>query len=159
MSKVITALGIRFVGTKVSKILSKKFGSLENLMNASKEELVAIRDIGERTADSIVSYFKNNYELVNKLINCGVNPIEIVNNKSNDLFAGMTFVLTGKLPTLTRDEATKIIEAKGGNVSSSVSKKTTYVLLGEDAGSKRDKAISLGVKMISEEEFLKMINE
>lgn len=159
LSKVITALGIRFVGTKVSKILSKKFGSLENLMNASKEELVAIRDIGERTADSIVSYFKNNYELVNKLINCGVNPIEIVNNKSNDLFAGMTFVLTGKLPTLTRDEATKIIEAKGGNVSSSVSKKTTYVLLGEDAGSKRDKAISLGVKMISEEEFLKMINE
>ena len=126
-------------------------------MNASKEELVSIKDIGDRTADSVINYFKNNKEIIYKLINYGVNPVSIVNNNSNQLFSGMTFVLTGKLPTLSRDEATKMIELEGGNVSSSVSKKTSIVLLGEDAGSKRDKAINLGIKMISEEEFLEMI--
>lgn len=157
LNQVITALGIRFVGSKVSKILANKFGSLEALMNASKEELVSIKDIGDRTADSVINYFKNNKEIIYKLINYGVNPVSIVNNNSNQLFSGMTFVLTGKLPTLSRDEATKMIELEGGNVSSSVSKKTSIVLLGEDAGSKRDKAISLGIKMISEDEFLEMI--
>ena len=157
LSQVITALGIRFVGGKVSKILAKEFGSLDNLKKASVDDLVNIKDIGERTALSVVNYFKDNEELISKLINHGVNPIcEVINNE-NKLFAGMTFVLTGKLPTLTRDEASKMIEDEGGNVSSSVSKKTSIVLLGEDAGSKRDKAVSLGIRMISEEEFLDIL--
>ena len=157
LNQVITALGIRFVGGKVSKILAKKFGSLEALSNAKVEDLTNIKDIGERTALSVVNYFKENYELIYKLINHGVNPICEVKTNENKLFAGMTFVLTGKLPTLTRDEASKMIEEEGGNVSSSVSKKTSIVLLGEDAGSKRDKAISLGIRMISEEEFLEIL--
>ena len=157
LSQVITALGIRFVGGKVSKILAKEFGSLDNLKKANVDDLVNIKDIGERTALSVVNYFKDNEELISKLINHGVNPIcEVINNE-NKLFAGMTFVLTGKLPTLTRDEASKMIEDEGGNVSSSVSKKTSIVLLGEDAGSKRDKAVSLGIRMISEEEFLDIL--
>ena len=157
LALVITSLGIRSVGGKVSKILSKYYMSLRDLALASVSDLVSIKDIGERTANSIVSFFKGNKELIDKLIELGVNPIndekEIVDQK----FKGMTFVLTGKLPTLSRDDATKIIEDLGGNVSSSVSKKTTYVLLGEAAGSKLDKARNLGIQTISEEEFLNLI--
>ena len=157
LSLVITSLGIRFVGGKVSKILSRHYSSLKDLENAQIEDLINIKDIGERTASSIVSYFKNNAQLIDKLIEFGVNPINEIKQEQNLKFSGMTFVLTGKLPTLTREDATKIIEDLGGNVSSSVSKKTTYVLLGEAAGSKLDKARSLGIKTISEEEFLELI--
>ena len=158
LNSVIAALGIRFVGTKVSKILSKYFNSLESLMTATKEQLTSIKDIGDRTAESIVSFFNANKDCVYELISLGVNPInEVPVNDERKIFSGMTIVLTGKLPTLTRNEATSLIEANGGNVSSSVSKNTSFVLLGEDAGSKMDKAIKLGIKMVSEEEFLKMI--
>ncbi len=157
LSLVITSLGIRFVGGKVSKILSKRYRSLMDLSKATVEDLTSIKDIGERTASSIVEYFKNNLHIINKLIDSGVNPINEIKENSYQKFSNMTFVLTGKLPTLTRDEATKIIEDLGGNVSSSVSKKTTYVLLGEEAGSKLEKARKLGIKTISEEEFLNLI--
>ena len=154
---VLTSLGIRFVGTKVSKILSKYYGSLTELANAEKEDLVNIKDIGERTAESVVTYFKENMHLINKLINLGVNPIQNNENNKEQKFAGLTFVLTGTLPTLTRNEATKIIEELGGNVSSSVSKKTSYVLVGSDAGSKLEKATKLGIAILDEEEFLSLI--
>ena len=157
LALVITSLGIRFVGGKVSKILSKYYKSLNDLSLASISDLISIKDIGERTANSIVSFFKGNKELIDKLIELGVNPINDEKVIIDQKFKGMTFALTGKLPTLSRDDATKIIEDLGGNVSSSVSKKTTYVLLGEAAGSKLDKARSLGIPTISEDEFLNLI--
>ena len=154
---VLTSLGIRFVGSKVSKILSKYFSSLADLANANKEDLIKIKDIGERTAESVVTYFRENTNLINRLINLGVNPIQNNENNKEQKFAGLTFVLTGTLPTLSRNEATKMIEELGGNVSSSVSKKTNFVLLGTDAGSKLEKATKLGIKTLSEEEFLSLI--
>lgn len=157
LAQVITSLGIRFVGGKVSKILSKNFSSLTELSQATIDELIKIKDIGMNTALSISEYFKDNLDLINELIALGVNPIEEKVNDDNNLFSGQTIVLTGKLESLTRDEATKIIEDLGGNVSSSVSKKTSFVLLGTDAGSKYDKAKALGIKIISEIEFLELV--
>lgn len=157
LSLVLTSLGIRFVGSKVSKILTKHFSSLIELANAKEEDLVSIKDIGERTAESVVTYFKENKGLIDQLIELGVNPIRNNENNKEQKFTGLTFVLTGTLPTLTRNEATKMIEELGGNVSSSVSKKTSYVLVGSDAGSKLEKATKLGITILSEEEFLALI--
>lgn len=157
LSLVLTSLGIRFVGSKVSKILTKHFSSLMELANAKEEDLVSIKDIGERTAESVVTYFKENKDLIDQLIELGVNPIRNNENNKEQKFTGLTFVLTGTLPTLTRNEATKMIEELGGNVSSSVSKKTSYVLVGSDAGSKLEKATKLGITILSEEEFLALI--
>lgn len=157
LSLVLTSLGIRFVGSKVSKILSKHYGSLTELASVKKEDLVTIKDIGERTAESVVRYFKENINIINELIKLGVNPIQNNENDKEQRFTGLTFVLTGTLPTLTRNEATKMIEELGGNVSSSVSKKTNYVLVGSDAGSKLEKATKLGITILNEEEFLSLI--
>ena len=159
LSQVITSLGIRFVGGKVSKILSKNFSSLTELANASFEDYIKIKDIGEATANSIYEYMHENIDLINELISLGINPIEEKTYTEESLFSGQTIVLTGKLETLTREEATKIIEDNGGNVSSSVSKKTSFVLLGSDPGSKYDKAVSLGVRIITESEFLNLVNK
>ncbi len=156
LPKVITSLGIRFVGSKVSKILCKKFNSLDAFVNAKVDDYLEIKDIGIATAQSLVSYFEENKELIEELISLGINPIQESNNISN-MFSGKTFVLTGKLDTLTREEATKIIEDNGGNVSSSVSNKTSFVLLGKDPGSKYEKAIKLNIKIITEEEFIKIV--
>ena len=154
---VITSLGIRFVGGKVSKTLAKYYNSLSKLMDAKVEDLVAIKDIGIQIAKSVVEYFEKNRDLINELIEIGVNPIEEDSSVSQK-FLGKTFVLTGKLEHLTRDDATKIIEDNGGSTSSSVSKKTDYVLLGTDPGSKYTKALELGIKIITEDEFLKLVN-
>ena len=159
LSQVITSLGIRFVGGKVSKILSKNFQSLTEIANASIDDFLKIKDIGDATAKSIYEYMHANIDMINELISLGVNPIEEKVYDETSLFSGMTIVLTGKLETLTREEATKIIEDNGGNVSSSVSKKTSFVLLGSDPGSKYDKAVALGVKIISEKEFLDLVNK
>lgn len=156
LPKVITSLGIRFVGSKVSKILCKKFNSLDAFVNAKVDDYLEIKDIGIATAQSLVSYFEENKELIEELISLGINPIQESNNISN-MFSGKTFVLTGKLGTLTREEATKIIEDNGGNVSSSVSNKTSFVLLGKDPGSKYEKALKLNIKIITEEEFIKIV--
>lgn len=159
LSQVITSLGIRFVGGKVSKILSKNFSSLTEIANAEIDDFLKIKDIGEATAKSIYEYMHANIDMINELISLGVNPIEEKAYDEESLFSGKTIVLTGKLETLTREEATKIIEDNGGNVSSSVSKKTSFVLLGSDPGSKYDKAVALGVKIISEKEFLDLVNK
>ena len=159
LSKFITALGIRHVGSKLAKTLAKRYKNIENLMNASLEELSMQEDVGEITADSIYTFFKQDQtiDLINKLKASGVNMESLEENSTDNRFEGMTFVLTGALEEFTRDEASEIIEKFGGKTSGSVSKKTTYVLAGEDAGSKLTKAQSLGVTVISETEFKEMI--
>ncbi|MCR5146421.1 MAG: NAD-dependent DNA ligase LigA [Clostridia bacterium] len=157
--KLITALGIRHVGSKLAKNLAKKYKSIDNLMNASLEELSAQNDVGEITAQSIYEFFKQDQtiDLINKLKQSGVNMESLEQESTDNRFEGMTFVLTGALDEFTRDEASDIIEKFGGKTSGSVSKKTTYVLAGEDAGSKLTKAQSLGVAIITETEFKDMI--
>lgn len=158
LDRVITSLGIRFVGSKVSKILARKFTNLTELSNATYDELKAIKDIGDATAMSIVEYFGANQNLINELIELGINPEEKKEEDANQIFAGQTIVLTGKLSIYTREEATNIIERLGGNVAGSVSKKTSMVVAGEDAGSKKAKALALGIKIINEDEFKDLIN-
>ena len=126
-------------------------------MKATADDLVNIKDIGISIARSVVEYFGKNQDLIEELIAMGINPTVEVENKNDLLFSGKTFVLTGKLESLTREEATLIIEKLGGNVSSSVSKKTSYVLLGSDPGSKYTKAVELGIKILSEQEFLDLV--
>ncbi len=159
LHKLITALGIRHIGAKSAKTLAKHFGSMNNLMNATIEELSNIEDVGEITAQSIYEFFNQEQtkDLISKLEKVGVNMNAISKGENDDRFLGKTFVLTGSLENFTRDEASEIIENLGGKVSSSVSKKTTYVLAGEEAGSKLTKAQDLGITIISEKEFSDMI--
>ena len=159
LSKLITALGIRHVGSKLARNLAKKYRSMDNLMNTPLEELSLQDDVGEKTAASIYGFFQQDQtiDLINKLKESGVNMESLEEESEDQRFAGMTFVLTGALEEFTRDQASEIIERFGGKTSSSVSKKTTYVLAGEDAGSKLTKAQSLGVTVISEEQFKEMI--
>lgn len=156
---LITALGIRQVGTKAAKVLAKEFNTMEKLQNASLEELSNINDIGEITANSIVTFFdqEQTKDIILKLKNKGINMNAIKQEGTDDRFKNKTFVLTGSLEKYTRLEAGDIIEKFGGKISSSVSKKTDFVLAGEDAGSKLTKAQELGVNIISETEFEKMI--
>ena len=160
LSKLITALGIRHVGSKLAKSLAKKYRNIDDLMNASLEELSMQNDVGEKTAASIYEFFKQDQtiDLINKLKQSGVNMQSLEEESTDTRFEGMTFVLTGALEEFTRDEASDIIERFGGKTSGSVSKKTTYVLAGEDAGSKLTKAQSLGVTVINEAEFKEMIS-
>lgn len=146
------------MGGKASKLLAKKYRTIENVMNASYEELSEIKDIGEVMANSIREFFLQDQtiDLINKLKEAGVNMTCLEEESTDTRFEGKTFVLTGSLEKYTRKEAEDIIEKFGGKTSSSVSKKTDYVLAGEDAGSKLTKAQSLGVTIISEEEFEKM---
>lgn len=163
LEKLIYALGIRFVGEESAKDLAKGFKTLEALMHTGEDVLLNIPGIGERTAHSIFQFFKNqkNLEVIAKLIKAGVNT-KMTGDSSRSfpqVFAGKTFVLTGTLPTFSRDEAKKMIEDRGGKVSGSVSKKTDYVLAGEEAGSKLTKAKEQGVAVIDEAEFQKMIDK
>ena len=160
--KLITALGIRHIGVKSAKSLTKVFSSIDEIENASLDRLSAINDVGEITAESIYEFFKQEQtkDLLEKLKNAGVNMKVIKNEedkKYDDRFAGKTFVLTGSLDNFTRDEASELIEKFGGKVSGSVSKKTDFVLAGEEAGSKLTKAQELDVKIISEADFQEMI--
>ena len=159
LDKLICALGIRHIGNKAAKTIAKSFKNMDNLMNASIEELSKINDVGEISAKSIYEFFKQeqSIDLINKLKNAGVNMSMIDEENSDNRFENMVFVLTGSLENYTRDEASKIIEKFGGKTSSSVSKKTTYVLAGDEAGSKLTKAQNLGVKVITEKEFDDMI--
>jgi DNA ligase (NAD+) len=155
--RLIFGLGIRHIGETTAKLLAQKFKSLNKLRNASTEELLEVDGVGEEMARSLVEHFGHEEvqaeldELLQK-----ITPIEPKASASPQVFAGKTFVLTGTLPSLDRSDATKIIEDRGGKVSSSVSKKTDYVLAGEEAGSKLEKARSLGVKVIDESEFRSM---
>ena len=161
--KLLTALGIRHIGTKSAKGLCKKYKSIDKIAEASFEELSMIDDVGEITAQSIYEFFRQpqTVDLINRLKEAGVNTEVIQNENTNtdDRFAGKTFVLTGSLENYTRQEASDIIESFGGKVSGSVSKKTSYVLAGEEAGSKLTKAQELGVAIISEQDFKNMIEK
>lgn len=162
LEKLLFGLGIPHVGAKTSKILASNFKTLDNLINANSDDLVSINDIGDIIAESIKKYFNNseNMEEIERLKKIGINTTylgqEVV---YNDNFKDKTFVLTGSLRTLTRDKAKEIIESNGGKTSSSVSKKTSVVIVGEDPGSKYQKAKELGIDVWSEEEFLNIINE
>lgn len=158
LSKLIFALGIRHIGAKAGKLLADYFKDIDLVMNASVDDILQIDGFGKIMAESVVEFFSSDStkELIAKLKEAGVN-MKSTNVVEDTRFSGMTFVLTGTLPTLKRAEASKIIESFGGKTSSSVSQKTTYVLAGEEAGSKLDKANKLGVQVISEEEFKEMI--
>lgn len=159
LSRLITALGIRFVGAKASKVVAAVVKDMDSLMNTDAETLTAIDEIGEIMAASIVDYFREpqNIAFIERLRGAGVNMTEETEELADNRFEGMTFVLTGTLENFTRSEASEIIEKMGGKTSSGVSKKTTYVLAGSEAGSKLDKAVALGVNIISEDEFREMI--
>ena len=158
VSKLIYALGIRQVGAKTGKVLANQFGNLDALMNASEEELTKVPDVGAVTAKNIADWFSQpqSRHMVQRLREAGVN-FESKRVITDARFAGMTFVLTGALTKFTRDEATEKIELLGGKASGSVSKKTTYVVVGENAGSKERKARELGIPILSEDDFLTMI--
>ena len=158
LSRLIYALGIRQVGAKTGKVLAQHFGSMDALAGATVEELTCVSDVGAVTAENIASWFAQPQakEMVEKLRTAGVN-FESQRTVTDTRFAGMTFVLTGALTMFTRDEATEKIELFGGKASGSVSKKTTYVVVGENAGSKERKARELGIPILSEQDFLNMI--
>ena len=159
--RLITALGIRHVGVKASKLLSRKYKTIDNLKDASVEELSMIDDIGPIVAKSINEFFMQDQtiDLIEKLKSAGVNTESLEEESEDTRFEGKTFVLTGSLENYTRSEASDIIEKFGGKVSGTVSKKTDYVLAGEEAGSKLTKAQTLGIKIISEEEFQELIEK
>jgi DNA ligase (NAD+) len=159
LSRVIFGLGIRHVGERTAQILAQHYGSMNRLAEASKEELENIFEVGPVVAESIHRFFSQgeNRAVIQKLKQSGVNLESKAGTKRSAHLQGMQFVLTGKLPTLTRDEAGQLIEQHGGRVTASVSKKTDYVVAGEEAGSKLDKAKELGVKVIDEEVFREMI--
>ena len=158
VSRLIYALGIRQVGAKTGKVLASSFGSLDALMAATVEELTEVPDVGGITAANIYEWFhqEQSAHMVERLRQAGVN-FESKRVISDARFAGMTFVLTGALSKFTRDEATEKIELFGGKAAGSVSKKTTYVVVGENAGSKERKARELGIPILSEDDFLEMI--
>ena len=160
LSRLIYALGIRQVGEKAAKVLARTFGSMDALMQADEAALTQVSDIGAITAQSIVSWFASpqSQHMLRRLREAGVN-FESTAAPTDDRFAGMTFVLTGALSLFTRDEATEKIEAHGGKASGSVSKKTTYVVAGENAGSKLRKAGELGIPVLTEQQFLDMLQE
>lgn len=157
--RVINSLGIRHVGVKLAKTLARYFKDMDKLIVATYEELRMIDDVGEITADTIYEFFRQEQtiDLINKLKQANVNMKAESQENENGKFAGKTFVLTGSLEHYSREEASEIIEKMGGKTSSSVSKKTDYVLAGEDAGSKLKKAQELGITIISEEEFITML--
>lgn len=158
LSRLIYAFGIRQVGQKAGKILAARFQTLENLQNAALDELTAVDDVGEITARNILEWMSSpqSRHLIQRLKEAGVN-MTAAEQGSDRRFAGMTFVLTGALEKLTRDEAGEMIEARGGKAAGSVSKKTTYVVAGEAAGSKLRRAQELGIPVLTEDEFLEML--
>ncbi len=158
LSRFIFALGIRHVGEHTARLLASAFGSIENLQKSCEEELLSIREIGPQVARSITTFFNNpkNIEVIERMFQAGVRPTVEV-KKVGGRFTGITFVFTGALTRFTRDEAKQLVENAGGHAAGSVSRKTDFVVAGEEAGSKLDKARELGVKVLTEEEFLGMI--
>lgn len=156
--RLIFALGIRHIGKRAAKLLAKRFGSIDNIMNASFDDINGIDGFGEIMTRSVIEYFSlpQTKEYINRLKSYGVSTSEISANKSTSL-AGYTFVITGTLPSLSRDEATELIERNGGRVASSVSGNTDYLLAGESAGSKLAKAQKLGITVINEDDLYEML--
>lgn len=163
LDRLIFGLGIKLVGARAASLLAEAFGDMDKLMKATYEEIIVIPEIGNKMAESVVAFFQEdrNLQVIEKLKAAGVNMKLLKNADDNEVeknLEGLTFVLTGTLEKYTRNEAKEMIEKRGGKVSGSVSKKTSYVLAGVESGSKLDKANQLGVKVISEEEFEKMLN-
>ena len=158
LDKLLCGLGIRLIGAKAAKNIAQHFGNIDDIMAASIEQVSAIDDVGGKMAESLVHYFSEpeTKDLIERMKNAGVNMIA-EEKPTGGTLEGKTFVLTGTFPTLKRSEAQKLIEDNGGKVSGSVSKKTDFVVAGEEAGSKLDKAQALGINVITEEELLKMI--
>lgn len=163
LNKLLNGLGINLIGEKASDTLSIEFKDIVNLMNASKEELVAIEEIGEKMADSLLSFFKEekNKLMIEKIIEAGVNTksLKVFKDESELIFKGKTFVVTGTLKEFKRNDIKILIQDLGGKVSGSVSKKTDYIVYGEEAGSKLEKGIELGTALLTEEEFKVMIDK
>ena len=159
LPRVIGALGIRFVGERTAELLADHFGSLERIAAASAEELQGAEEVGPKVAESIMAFFheSHNRQLMQRLKAAGLTFEQEIKVKKEGHLKGLTFVLTGTLPTMTRDEAKERIEAAGGKVTSSVSSKTSYVVAGEEAGSKLDKARTLGLKVIGEPELVALL--
>lgn len=160
LHRLITALGIRHIGAKTARILTQRYRSIEEFYQATKEEITTIPEIGDIMAASLIAFFQEprNRATIENLQKAGVNTVETILDKSDLPLAGKAFVLTGTLPNLTRNEATELIESKGGRVSSSVSRKTDYVVVGSDPGSKYDKAVQLGITILDEEALLTLLN-
>jgi DNA ligase (NAD+) len=163
LARLIGALGMRGVGSTVSELLVQRYHSVDALMDATAEELEQIEGFGPHTADAVVAWFAQprNRTLIEKFRAAGVRLVEepTVDQTASDKLAGFTFVLTGTLPNLKRNEAAALIEKHGGKVVGSVSKKTSYVVVGEDAGSKLSKAQELGVALLDENGLLALIGE
>lgn len=159
LNNFIFALGISNVGKKTALDIANKFKTLENLQNAELEDIVNIRDVGDVVGKSIFEYFKSpeNINEIKNLFEKGVKIEETKEISTNSMFSGKTVVLTGSLSEFSRHEATEILQKLGANVSSSVSKNTDYVIVGENAGSKLEKANSLGIKTLSEKEFKEIL--
>lgn len=160
--RFINGLGIKLIGTKAAKILASEFKDLDKLMNATEQELINLEEFGQTMADSVVEFFKEekNISVIEKLKEAGVNT-KLIESDDEDIpkiFEKMKIVLTGTLPTLKRNDAKEMIEKRGGKATSSVSKSTSFVLAGEEAGSKLTKANDLGIKVIDEEKFLQLID-
>ena len=157
--RLINALGIRQVGDKAAKVLASHFETFDHFAAATVEELTAIDDIGAVTAQYIRSWLESeqSQDLIRRLKNAGVN-MACKEKKIDSRFVGMTFVMTGTLEKFTREEAQEMVEKRGGKASGSVSKKTTYVVAGEAAGSKLRKAQELGIPILSEDEFLELLS-
>jgi DNA ligase (NAD+) len=156
LSRLLFGLGIRHVGQTAAQLLARHFVTMQSLANASVEDVLGLRGIGETIALAVVAYFQDPSAaaLVGKLIDLGLNMTEPVAETSGEAFKGMTFVVTGTLPTLSRGQATALIESQGGRVTSGVSKATSFVVVGEEAGSKLDKARALGITLLSEAELM-----
>lgn len=158
--RFINALSIRHVGERMAQVLAENFSSIEELMSQSEESLINIHTVGEEIAKSIVHFFEleTNKDLVSKMLASGIEILHSEKTEISDKFSGQSFVFTGALQTMTRDEAQKLAQSHGGRATSSVTKKTSYLVVGKDPGSKYDKAISLGVEVLTEDEFLKLVS-
>ena len=159
LARVIYALGIRHVGEETANLLVQKFHSMDELANATRDDLMTISSIGPKIADSIVAFFRQaeNKAIIRKLKEAGINPVEIVQEKPLPL-AGTEFVITGTLKSFSREVAQEKIEALGGTAKDNVTKKTSYLIVGADPGSKLAKAQELGIKQLNEEEFLRLLD-
>jgi len=159
LEKFIFSLGIRHTGEHISRILARRFGTLDKIMSASEETLLSIKEIGPEIASSIKTFFRepSNIRTIERLRNAGVTPAE--SHTASGSLSGKTFVLTGTLEKFSRNVAKELIESLGGNVSSSVTKKTDYVVAGASPGSKLDKAVQLGITVIYEDEFIEITKQ